>query len=54
MNNTTTPARYDISCLLMLVFRPGGKKKADHRDDEGTYKQHEQEREHKYELLAIL
>jgi hypothetical protein len=30
-----------------------GKKKADHRDDEGKYKQHEQENEHKKRLLAL-
>jgi len=29
------------------------RKKADHRDDEGEYEQHEQEKEHKYGLLAL-
>ena len=54
MNNATTPASFDVFWMLMLVLRLCGKKKADHRDDEGKYKQHEQEKEHKYGLLAFL
>jgi len=53
MNVATTPARYSIFRLLILVSGFRGKKKADHRDDEGKYKQHEQEKEHKYGLLAL-
>jgi hypothetical protein len=37
-----------------MVLRLRGKKKADHRNDEGKHKQHEQEKEHKYGLLAFL
>ncbi len=53
MNNATSPARYDEFWLLIVVPGLRGKKKADHRDDEGKYKQHEQEKEHKYGLLAL-
>jgi len=45
--------RYDVFWLLIIVLRLRGKKKADHRDDEGKDKQHEQEKEHKYRLLAF-
>jgi hypothetical protein len=54
MNNATPPARYDVFWLLIMIRRLRGKKKAEHRDDEGKHKQHDQEKEHKYGLLAIL
>ena len=53
MNNAATLARFEIFRLLIMVLRIRGKKKADHRDDEGKYKQHEQEKEHKYGLPAF-
>ena len=54
MNNATTPARNEILRLLFLVLWLGGKKQAGHGDHESDNEEREQEREHKYELLAIL